>query len=763
MPRSGQIIPSWLHPHEAVYINDNTRYEDIAEQNNGTAFLHVFMSPKGVDNKVKYHNSVVNWVNEYGLPDYRRYGQAAYNAYVSLFTGLATSQSMRIMPENAVHANVIVLAKYKVADGKLVLAFDTASVKALTNAEDLDNYAEELTNLNEDGEGFKTVPIMYIWSRGRGVYGNDYRVRISHDKGADRENEYVNYIIELLSTENGTLSTLEAFNVSFYIDAIDPNSSLTMNVNEVIDDEEGKGSARFNMQVINDNLELIFGAYKEAFAQSQQGMPVKVVTTMPVADIADGDVYFVQGNFYAYDTSYAQFAIYEDAVELRPVESITVGEAEELVAYELPSGACKILKDGQLVDIVVNKADTLPIKAEANTIYNIGEDAYILNEHGTAMIPYAADEDEEDALLYTMKNWDVFGYNKFTESNDPNFEFVGGLKAVPILQTTGVGLSNGNDGDFADVNSVVYDFVVEDDELVAKPRVLTEAVRNAAIERAYIKAFQGGFDKTIQSKRRAPAELMLDACYPIAVKKAMVALTLKRGDCACHLDTKLINNVEDLDDFYNQIADLGHYTVSFDPHMMKTSDPITGKIIPVTMTLWESSKIPQHDATYGNHTPFAGEEYATISGHQKNSIRPIIDADDAETKEHLYADLHMNYIECIAENTFMRGAQQTSQNYWSDLSEENNVRVLLEIKRKIERLAAANRFKWSDPEEQRLFKESCEEIFSSYKGTKCRDLSIEVSSNSWETTRYITHVYLAVVFRTIQKRAIIEIDVNPRA
>jgi len=89
--------------------------------------------------------------------------------------------------------------------------------------------------------------------------------------------------------------------------------------------------------------------------------------------------------------------------------------------------------------------------------------------------------------------------------------------------------------------------------------------------------------------------------------------------------------------------------------------------------------------------------------------------------------------------------------------------VLLEVKRKIERLAASHRFHWSDPEDLRLFKEDCKEIFSSYQGTKCRTLDIEVSSNAWETTRYITHIYLAIVFRTFQKRAIIEIDVNPRA
>ena len=44
MPRTGQIIPEWLHPHEAVYINDNTRYEDIAFRQTGPVFLNATLT-----------------------------------------------------------------------------------------------------------------------------------------------------------------------------------------------------------------------------------------------------------------------------------------------------------------------------------------------------------------------------------------------------------------------------------------------------------------------------------------------------------------------------------------------------------------------------------------------------------------------------------------------------------------------------------------------------------------------------------------------
>ena len=43
MPRTGQIIPPYYSPHEAVYINDNTIVEDAAVENTGVRFGSVFI------------------------------------------------------------------------------------------------------------------------------------------------------------------------------------------------------------------------------------------------------------------------------------------------------------------------------------------------------------------------------------------------------------------------------------------------------------------------------------------------------------------------------------------------------------------------------------------------------------------------------------------------------------------------------------------------------------------------------------------------
>ena len=311
MPRSGQIIPAYLHPHEETYINDNTRYEDYVSGESGVRFLNVFASSKGRDNVLLNFTSVSDWVNEYGLPDYRRYGQPGYNAYVALSTGLASSQSMRVMPPDAAYANMVLLAKYQVLDGKLKMKFETKTVTGILNSDDLQAYVDRMEDSEPDEEGYQTLPIMSFWSRGRGVYGNDYRVRISRDKGADKENDYVNYVFELLTMENGSLETLESYNVSMYIDAIDPNSNFTLFVNDIIDDEDNKGSTRFNCSVIYDNLVKLFEAYQEAFEEATT-VTVEEVAALPPTTLPDENlVYVCAGEAKVFDPELGTFKSFE--------------------------------------------------------------------------------------------------------------------------------------------------------------------------------------------------------------------------------------------------------------------------------------------------------------------------------------------------------------------------------------------------------------------------------------------------------------------
>ena len=774
MPRNGQIIPKYVQPHEEVYINDNTYYDDIVDNTGNLTFLCVFISGKGRD-KLLLKTSWSDFVNEYGYPDYRKWGQAMYIPYTALYSGNAQAQCLRVVAKDSTYANLIVAAGYKVENGKLHVKFKNYTRQNLRTLDDLTTYAELIEET--DSDGYKWLPLMTFYCLGRGTYGMDYRIRLSHDKSADKENDYKNYNIEVLSTEEGT-KMIENYNVTFDITGIDPGTRLTNYIEDIIDDEEGSGSKRIGCTFFHDNYQKIFDAFDSLYENGVTAEPEFVLVdrlpyiTPPSTDrlyhLSVDDGTKQAGGMYVYDATNGVFNASNFTVT--SVASLpAIADASTTVIYKLTAADSNVegatagtswVKNGnsyvaapEIVDVV-----KLPstVQYEAGKVYQLtavdGDKAtgtlWIYDSTTNNYVKYVVTAGNTDTTVsnpYTIGTFDLFGYSRITKEDEPLIVLDEGISSFALMDLEGVALASGSDGSFSE----------------STPK----AVRDAAMEQAYQEAFQGSTDKKILSKRRSAADIILDANYSLEVKKAIVSLVLQRMDMVARLDTGLLNDINSVYDFvgttdYRQI---NTYLASKNCGMFKTLDPITGKIIPVTNTLWLASQYPTHYFNYGNHTPLAGENYAVLSGYVKGSIKPEIDADDMEVKEKLLADYQVNYIECLDENTYVRGTQNTSQKESSDLSEENNVLVLMEIKRRIERLTAQRRYRWSEEEDLRLFQESCKEVFSTYEGTKCRSIDIQVRASAWEQVRYIIHVYLEVVFRTFQKRAIIEIDINPRA
>lgn len=286
-------------------------------------------------------------------------------------------------------------------------------------------------------------------------------------------------------------------------------------------------------------------------------------------------------------------------------------------------------------------------------------------------------------------------------------------------------------------------------------------VRNDAITAAYIKAFNGEYDKSILSKRRAPAQLIFDANYDSDVKRALIGLMITRYDAFGYIDGGILQTQSDAIAWAETMVGIGDRVFSKECNHYKIRDPFSGKSIPVTITYFLAQQLPLHFTNVGNEVPFVGQEVATLSGYIKNTLKPAIDADDLEVKEQL-CNAQVNYFQCISENTFVRGTQTTSQSITSDLSEENNVHVMLEMKRKLEILVDSLLFNFSDAADRQRFTETAKRLFSDYEGTKVGTVDVYFDMNEWENERQILHCYLAVTYKTLAKRGIIEIDINKR-
>jgi len=637
MPRSGQIVPEYLTPHVKTYINDNSVFtsNETTQSENGVRLLTVFASAKGEDGVIKAVTSISDYLEEYGTPNFNLYGQPCYMPYAALSSGNAKCYCMRVMPQTATYANVIISAYTQVAENpetglrNFKVKFVATPVSNITNKETMMLKMQEHASYPPEevtvrGEQYNVFPLFSVISKGRGQYGNAYRIRIVSDNLMNQDNEFTNYIFEVLDSSSGNIVLKEQHRGGFNYDAIVDMRSLLFD--DVIADPTN-GSKKIDFVTNTEGFDNLYATYKE------------FVTT----------------------------------------------EMQQTVA------------DFSICDMFLGKTKT-----------------------GADMVGYVIDSEAIDFAA--------------------------------LDSTIGVALGNGDDSTFASN----YTPVVDSEGNVGP-------TRQQSIDEAYIKAFNGDFDIGIRSKRSVPCELILDANYSEEVKLKLAELALHRYDARCVIDAGILTTVSAASNWVTRetIKSIADCVISKECQHYKIRDPFTGRVIPVTMTYFLAENLPTHYRTAGNHIPFVGERYTQITNHVRNSLKPAIDADNLAVKEVLYTN-HCNFFECIAEDNFVRGTQSTSQLALSDLSEENNVAVMLEMKRMLEEFVSANLFNFSEAEDRLRFTEDATRMFADFRGSKVSSYEVYFDMNAFEAQRSILHCYLAVVFRGISKRGIIEIDINKR-
>jgi hypothetical protein len=620
MPSIGQIIPEFLHPHVASYINDNTLItESPAPVVDPLRTLMVFTSGKGRDNVLIDKESQVDYLEEFGNPNYALYGQPGYMPFAFLGQPNTRVSCMRVMPDDATYANVLLVVKVKVDDTdplnkKLLVKHLAQFFPSVSSPSDFIAAAQAVEDTDPDVDGYQTYPLMLFRSLGRGLYGNNMRVRVSSLSDADKDNDYKNYRVEVFTTENG-LQRVEMFASALFEDATQGLSKNAYFIEDVVNENSNK----LGCYVVKSTLEKIFNIYK----------------------------------------------------------------------------------------------------ADVNT-----------------------------ATTYTVKDFDfITGINKYTFDFEPTIDIDRiSSDVVNFDRIEGLVMSGGDDGAFSTTND--------------------PADRANAINDMYLAAFRGEIDKKIKSKRRVPCEFIFDANYADDVKKALINLMLQRYDAFGYVDAGILATAEDALTWADFYEDYGDRIFSKECQHFQMRDPFSGKRIPMTTTYFIASKIAAHFRAYDNVKPFVGESFASLTGHIKNTLLPVIDADDMEVKEALYLK-RVNYFQAIGENLYVRSTQTTSQfsndaTKWSDLSEENNMHVLLEMKRIAESYVAKQLYNFASAEERAIFTQDLQRAYSPFIGIKVTYANVKFAMNEYETERSILHCYIDTQFRTMGKRGLIEIDINKR-
>lgn len=704
MAQATQIVPKFSFPYVETVINNNTVVTDSTpvEADDKVKYVFAFAGPKGIDNRWVRKSTLKSFKETYGTSNYKKYGQPMMMPLSILENneGDADVWCMRVMPENAVSSHRVVSLFYKAdtaeevskaSERKFRIKFlaKADSTGAIKSKADLEAFAAKTTGdadvktgLYKDAEGYTEAPgFISFRSMGRGVYGDDYRVRISQSLLYENEYGIKMYSFEVISSQENLNTIAE------YVGCLTTSSKYDTEtlINDIIDDTDD-GVAPVDVRVSEEAFEQVYDAYVEFVKQQYIDLQAELtdMKAQPEGTYTD-----------------EQFAAVEALISRSVLEAIP---------------------DQDCFDPLFGRG-----------IYKNAPDPFLaFPEALTADIDQSADD---------------FNSLDYTASDIVEFDSVECVR-----------LKNGDDGYFA------------------KPRTVRETVyvngvpntqdRTWTLDEEYTdmykKAYSGDLDRRILSPRRIEADALFDANYDLSVKNVLADLAILRNDAPLYLDTGIIESysasavgtlIKDFSAFVNPliIKNLHHYYIK---------EPKTKKRVPVTITYYLANGYCKHIKTYGTHIPYVNE-FCRLSGHVKDSLTPSIEQYETDLMEK-FAQNRFNYFETLEDNVFQRAIQNTSDDVQSDLLEENNVATLYLAKRIVEKDLKKKMYNFTDADERQAFRKAEQSKFADWINKKVASFDIKFKMNAWEAERNILHAYIEIVFRGLQKQAILEIDINKR-
>ena len=278
MPQTTQIIPKWTFPHVETYINDYTFVTDdevAATVDTSVKEVLAFISGKGIDNTWIKKSSRESAVKTFGESNFKLYGQPLMQALSVVDHDDTSVWMMRVMPENATYSNSVVSAYYKAdaagganpMDRKFRIKLTAKSFENIKTAADLaeqaakpDGEIKPNASAYVDDEGYTQAEIMTVRASGRGVYGDNYYLRIQKESSYEKEFGIKLYKFEIDNNESGY--TNEANYVGATVTSAKYFTEGITLINDVLDDVE-KGIAPVDIRVNEDNVEVVYDAYIE--------------------------------------------------------------------------------------------------------------------------------------------------------------------------------------------------------------------------------------------------------------------------------------------------------------------------------------------------------------------------------------------------------------------------------------------------------------------------------------------------------------------
>lgn len=808
---TAQIIPYYAHPHVHTVINDNTFYDETVAVATSDelpfATAVVTGADTGIDNTFIRLKDLKTKQELFGKGNFQKYGQSSIQADV-LFNGNTNVWFCRVLPDNALYANIIYLAHYrkgKILDelgqetGKyrLEIKFSIAYAAkpylaegAKTDAE-IEAFARSLvTNTADPQTGYFTVPLFYVRSTGRGQYGNNYSISIGRDIDAEKEYNTKMYSFNLIDNTNIT-SIKNIFSGSLYQTSKWEVSTL---ISDVLD-QYSTGSVPVSIHPFEDYFQTLYDFYKN--------------------EVVNANLAYIQGSGAAAD----------DVAELKIAQGITEDSFDPIFGLILNT------RTGESIPYYRNYTikESGPWVPPDLVIPAVGGSTKPLNLSdwsnatvGARVLVTADPLNNGYRWMYTIVSIDTTTGNIVYDEGVETAIDADQYDGINIAQSVGHSLDGGHDGDFQEIT------------VNGETRMPNAAEMKLLLSREYVKAFRGEKDRKILSPARVNLDFLFDANYNMTsdetltidtntvplynnstiltdqdaqtlailggsstlplnftdlnVKKAMydlnefrnrngMTINLEQGaGCSLYLDCnltglKIINVNYELMNIINMMKDFTGRQTSIDLGYYEIFDPSSKRRIKVTTSYFLAANLIPHLMKEGLNKPFT-YNYAQLTAFQKDaaymitgnmirdSFRPDIDLIDWDVKESLYKSRINYYLTKDEGRTVQRAVQNTRQLEASALLEENNVRVLNTLKKGLEKACRGYLYQWNEPEVRKGYTEAQMQVYRPWIGTMVQDLDIQFTANEWEQERMIMHCYVSVKFRDIIKRIILEININ---
>lgn len=704
MASTVQIVPKHRYADTEIIVNDYSAVinDDIpVEEDTSIKQAYAVNTGYGVDNVWLKMTSRAQAEAAFGKSNFRKYGQPYMQALRVLDQNNSSVWLMRVMPENATYANTLISIGYKIDSAEDYPDAHNRKFRikfVSKNIEDLTKRSDLTTLLN------------------------------AAKKTVDAEGYTLIPFMAINSAGRGVNGDLYGVRLSQNI-TYEKEFGIKMYNYEILCKENGLKlvatyvgcnvtSPKYTSEIttlIDDVLE----------TYNKGDYPVDISVNEEVTyEVYDAYVEFAKQLHSELEAEYAEkveaYNIPADVISgvVPPADDEEKAKVEELWAID--------------AQIVATADSNLPDVDEFDLIYG--------REVGsTEMITgLAFPEALTDDIDITAEDYDP---NDYTSSDN----------LVNFSTTSGVPMVGGGDGYFANPRT--------EEQIDGTVKQWT---RQEEVDECYKNAYAGVYDAKILSKNRTPITVFWDANYSFEVKNAIAALAEVRDDCRVMLDAGFVDslNSSSVKTLIRKYAGFNHYRETIDIESYYYREPETMKKCRVTVSYYLAPQYVNHVNVYGEHIPFV-KEYATISGHIKGTVTPVVEEYMEDVKNTL-ADNRFNFFEVENENIFRRAIQNTRQVENTDLLQESNAFILYNLKRLVRKDANTQLYNFADESVRQSFCERERTKYASWVGEKLESFDCTFATSKYEFENSILHLYIDIVFRGLTLHVIAEIDINKR-